>query len=305
MERRFPLARLKLGLQDGDMLHALSNVTRRRERAFWARRAAGWERWEPVIMHALAPVNLALLRALALSPGQRVADFGCGSGDPALAIAQWVGPRGAVLGIDLSAPMLVTARRRARVLGLQNARFLRADLERFRPSRARFDRVASRFSLMFAGDVPVALKTMRDCLAPGGRAAIAVWGPMEENPGTRARMEAARPFMKEPPGDPEALAHPMRLARPGLLARLMRRAGYVRVKSEAVRMCWMLPSLEDLVRFQIESSLADLHRSLSRPDQRRLRARLKHGFRRFQSGGIIRHPGMAWVVSGERGSGGG
>ena len=284
------------------MIQTLSSASRRGERAFWARRAAGWERWEPVIMHSLAPVNLALLRALELAPGQRVADFGCGSGDPALAIAQWVGPRGAVLGIDLSSPMLATARRRARVLGLRNARFLHADLERFRPSRARFDRVASRFSLMFSGDVAAALKTMRDCLAPGGRAAIAVWGPMEKNPGTRLRMEAARPFMKEPPGNPETSAHPMRLARPGLLARLMRRAGYVRVKSEAVRMCWVLASLDDLVRFQIDSSLADLHRSMSRPDQRRLRERLERAFRRFQSGGIIRYPGMAWAVSGERGA---
>jgi hypothetical protein len=115
-------------------------------------------------------------------------------------------------------------------------------------------------------------------------------------------MEVARPFTKEPPANPEASAHPMRLARPGLLARLMRGAGFVRVKSVAVRMCWVLPSLEDLVRFQIDSSLADLHRSLSARDRRRLRERLQRAFQRFQSGGIIRYPGMAWVVSGERGA---
>jgi len=66
----------------------------RQVRRDWNRAATAWERWETQVLHSLAAVDPALLRALALRPGQRVLDFGCGSGEPALAIAELVSPRG-------------------------------------------------------------------------------------------------------------------------------------------------------------------------------------------------------------------
>jgi len=233
-------------------IEPLSAETRRRERAFWSRLASAWERWEPVLQHSLGGVDPVLFRALDLEPGRRVADLACGIGDPALAIARWVGPRGRVLGIDISAPMLAVARRRARLLGLGNVRFQRGDLTRFGAARQRFDRVASRFGLMFADDVPLALDRMRRLLRPGGRVALAVWGPLERNPAHRLRYDAVRPFLDAPLPDPEKSAHPLRLGRPGLLPRLMRQAGFVRVQSEAAPTCGVYPSLEDFVRIQTE-----------------------------------------------------
>lgn len=53
------------------------------------------------------------MQALALRPGQAVADIGCGPGDDAVEMARWVGPTGSVIGIDASETMLAEARRRA------------------------------------------------------------------------------------------------------------------------------------------------------------------------------------------------
>jgi len=279
------------------VIRPLDASARRDDRRRWNRRARAWERWEPVFQHALAAVNPALLRALELRPGMRVLDVGCGAGDPALEIAAWVRPRGRVVGIDIAAPMLATARRRARLLGLTNAQFRRADLASLR-LRGRFDALAARFSLMFAADVGEALEQMRAALRPGGRAAIAVWAPLSANPGSRLRDEAVRPFLREPPPDPESSPHPLRLGRPGLLPRLMRGAGFTSVTVQPVRVLWVYPSLDDYVRMQIDSSLADLWQTLSARDRARLSERLRRGMARYASDGPLRYPGKAWVVSG-------
>ena len=51
---------------------------------------------------------------------------------------------------------------------------------------------------------------------------------------------------------------------------------------------------------QVDNSIAELYETLSRPDRRRLRERLRRAFRRFESGEVVRYPGQAWVVSGTR-----
>jgi hypothetical protein len=151
---------------------------------------------------------------------------------------------------------------------------------------------------MFADDVTRALRGIRDCLKRGGRAAFAVWGPIEKNPAHTLRLEATLPFLKEPPQHPERGPHPFRLARPGLLAQLMRRTGFHRARSEAVPVCWVYPTLDDYVRAQTETALADLYVTLKPGDQRRLRERLRKNFRRFEDSGGVRVPGLTWVVSG-------
>src|ERR1700754_4103357 len=57
---------------------------------------------------------------LALPPGARVLDVGCGTGASALPAAQAVGRDGSVLAVDLSVRLLNPARTQAMRLGLDN-----------------------------------------------------------------------------------------------------------------------------------------------------------------------------------------
>ncbi|MDR7599342.1 MAG: methyltransferase domain-containing protein, partial [Armatimonadota bacterium] len=56
-------------------------------------------------------------------------DLGSGAGLEVLRAAQAVGPHGQAVGVDMTAEMVVLARRNAAALGVANARFVLAELE--------------------------------------------------------------------------------------------------------------------------------------------------------------------------------
>jgi len=274
---------------------------RRTVRDQWSDAASAWERWEAPVLQFTSGVDPVMLRVLDLEPGQRVLDFGCGTGEPALQIARWIGPRGQVLGLDVAGPMLVVARRRARLLGIRNVRFRRGDITRL-SDRAGFDRVSSRFGLMFAHDVPEALVRVRAVLRPGGRAVFAIWGPAVLNPSFTLANQALGTFATGPQPDPETSPHPMRFARPGLLAGLVRAAGFRQVRVAEAPVYAAYPDADTYVRRVLEVApvFRTVYETLSAANQRRVRERLHRGANRYRSGAAVRIPGLAWVVSGRR-----
>src|SRR4051794_36424521 len=73
---------------------------------------------------SIALPTALLLRAAGIGPGMRVLDIGTGLGHVAFALAELVGPQGAVVAIDLSAPLLEQAERRRATAGLDQVRFV-------------------------------------------------------------------------------------------------------------------------------------------------------------------------------------
>jgi SAM-dependent methyltransferase len=169
--------------------------------------AAGetWAKFQQLLDRQIGPLGEEALRELALLPGERVVDVGCGCGQTTWEIAARVGPAGTVLGIDLSAPMLAVARGRPRPARAAPAEFRQTDAQVADLGRGTHDAVYSRFGVMFFADRVAAFANLRTALRPGGRLAFVCWRELRDNPWMQAPLDAARPHLPPmPPPDPDA-----------------------------------------------------------------------------------------------------
>jgi SAM-dependent methyltransferase len=154
--------------------------TNEAERTRWndARWTALWPKRERLTREVTAYV----LAAAALRPGERVLDIGCGGGGTSLAAAAAVGGDGAVVGADLSVPLLGLAGGRAAEAGTRNVSFHVVDMQTESAPGGPFDIAISQFGVMFFDEPVTAFTNIRAQLAPAGRLAFACWQEAERNP---------------------------------------------------------------------------------------------------------------------------
>lgn len=141
-----------------------------------------------------------VLRVLAFSPGERVADVGTGSGYFTIPVAKAVGPRGSVLAIDIVPEMLAYVAERVRVEGLDNVRLRRATREDSRIRPGSVDTILLIDTLHYVVDRAAFARRLRVGLAPGGRIVVIdyipksmeerPWGPSPEQQFSRATIDA-------------------------------------------------------------------------------------------------------------------
>src|SRR5881296_376180 len=113
------------------------------------------------------PTALALLH-----PGETVLDLGSGGGIDVLLSARRVGPAGKVYGLDMTDEMLALARENQRTAGVDNAEFLKGDIERIPLPNASVDVIISNCVINLAADKPRVLGEAFRVLKPGGRFAV-------------------------------------------------------------------------------------------------------------------------------------
>jgi SAM-dependent methyltransferase len=206
--------------------------TRDKQRTQWSAAAEGWLDDRAEFSSATHPVTDAMIAAARIHAGDAVLDVACGGGDPALAIAEVVGPGGRVVAVDIVPAMIDGARAEAERTGAQNVTF-RAIEDECEPGvePGTFDAVTSRFGLMFMGDPVRAARAWRAALKPGGRIAVSTW---EKFPAIPFVLEVVARHATLPPPDPDA---------PGIFAissrekltSILRDAGFADISIESVR----------------------------------------------------------------------
>lgn len=162
--------------------------------------------WAPRVARALEPVG----------PG-RALDVACGTGVLGRELARRLGAE-RVVGLDCNEGMLAVA---ARLAPEVEWRAGRAEALSF--DDGELAAVGSQFGLMFFEDRAKAVSEMWRVLAPGGRLAVAVWGPLAETPGYQAMVELLERLFGAAIAD--ELRAPFSLGDPAALSALFERAG--------------------------------------------------------------------------------
>lgn len=218
----------------------------------WDAAAEGWDRHSPLIGDWLREVTPAMLDAAGIAAGSRVLDIAAGAGDQTLAIARRVGPAGHVLATDISPRILALAQDKLRAAGFAQASTRTADAQALGLAGAGFDAAVCRLGMMFCASPLDAFREARAALRPAGRFSAIVFAPSAGNPCIALMLAIARQHAGMAPALPSAADDPgtlFSLGRPGLLAELLHRAGFVDIAVRSVQAPMRLPSSRHYIEF--------------------------------------------------------
>ncbi len=185
-----------------------------------------WVTHQAALDARLKQISDLLFVRCAARAGERVVDVGCGTGATTLELAARVGTAGAVLGNDISEPMLALARRRSAARGYDHVRFLCADAQIHRFEPATRDLLFSRFGVMFFSDPAAAFANLMSALRPGGRLAFVCWAPLDANPWFREPLAVGARRLGPPEPQPPRAPGPLALAETDYVEEILTAAGF-------------------------------------------------------------------------------
>lgn len=245
-------------------------------------------------------IGKELIAQAAFRPGERIVDVGCGAGPTTLDIARQVGPDGAVTGIDIAPQLVELAERRRAAAGIAHCRFQCADAQLAMAEGAPFDRLTSRFGVMFFADSRAAFANMRTWLRPGGEAIFACWGPPPENPWMGIVGEVIGRFAPVPQRNPDGPG-PFRFADPQPVTAMLEAAGWRDVEFSPHRGFQPLGGAgagpEEAAAFVLEAlGMRTLLEAIGGDTVERAEAALTERLTPEYRDGSILLPGMSWIV---------
>lgn len=149
------------------------------------------EIYERVFVPAMMGWAAQVIALAQPQPEDHVLDVACGTGALTRNVANLVGQRGRIVGLDISPEMLTIAR----TMPLDNSQsapveWYEGDAHALPFDDETFDIVFSAFGFMFFSDRIAVLKEMGRVLKPAGRLALSVWGPINKSPGQVALKES-------------------------------------------------------------------------------------------------------------------
>ena len=252
------------------------------ERTGWTERAAFYDtHFAPITRQALD----GLIEALAVGPGTRLLDIGCGTGDLA---ARSVARGADVTGIDVASTMVAIAR--AKVLG---ARFLVGDAEALGFGPATFDAVACAFCVWHLAEPDRAFAEAARVLRTGGAFGFTTWLPPDEGWDMFALLQASVAEHGSLDVDLPPAPPPFRFAHADEVERSLHRAGFTDVRFTRRIAYWRGGSGADLLEL-IDRAIVRAPMLIAAQEpaaQARIKDAIRQGAEKFREDACLR---MRW-----------
>lgn len=278
---------------------------RERVHQMWGRVAPAWELHAEQVEARVEALTDLMVRAVAPGPGDEVLELACGAGGLGLAIAPRVSPGGRVLLSDVAPEMVAIAAGRAGNLPRigdeprVSARVI--DLEDIDLPDASFDIVVCREGMMFALDPAKAAREIARVTRPGGRVAITVWGPREDNPWLGALTDAVQQQTGRPV-PPPGVPGPFSLSADGALAAVLSGAGLEQIRVREVPVPTHDGSFEDYwdLRTALAGPLKGLIDALAPEQHAALKETVRARLTPYQDGDGLTIPGLVNLATARR-----
>jgi ubiquinone/menaquinone biosynthesis C-methylase UbiE len=258
------------------------------------------EKWKAKSAAMGGAVTDAMVEYSRPLPGMRVLDLASGTGEPAISLAQRVGPQGSVTAVDQSSELLDIAAERARNKRLLNFTIHQADAHLLPFADQSFDLATCRFGVMFFSDPQRALRELRRVLKPGARACFAAWGPVEQ-PYWQTTIKIVHRHVG---GSilPAGGADPFRFAAAGSLSEVLSAAGFRDAEESTQNLPWTWPGdAEEVFEYfcQVSAPFRPMLERVPADQWPVVRAEAKAAIERYRVGDEIRFGADIVLASGK------
>jgi SAM-dependent methyltransferase len=273
------------------------NEIRAEQSAMWnGPSGAAWIEAQETLDAMFRPFENVLLEGIPAGSPLRVLDIGCGTGATTLATARRLGAGGRALGLDVSAPMLEVARRRAD-RARAAAEFLTADAQDHAFDGASFDVFISRFGVMFFADPVRAFANLRGAATAGAKLRAITWRAVEENPFMTTAERAAAPLLPALPPRRANGPGQFAFAEPAAVERILTAAGWNDVAHHRLDVVCALPakSLDEYVTKL--GPVAQYLPQLDEPSRTRIIDTVLAAFQPYVHGDEVRYTAACWLLS--------
>jgi ubiquinone/menaquinone biosynthesis C-methylase UbiE len=282
-------------------MSANATTNRSHLHAAWSAVAPAWGRHAAVVDARARTTNDEMLARVALRPGERVLELACGPGGLGLAAAPLIAPGGEVVLSDVAGEMTAVGAARAADLGLANVRTRVLDLEEIEEPDGSYEVVLCRDGLQFATEPGRAAAEIARVLRPGGRVALATWGPRDRNPWLDVVLDAVGAELGRPV-PPPGMPGPFSLSDGAELDAILRAAGLRDVTVTELAVGMVVPSFDAWwgMTTALAGPLAFILGTLPAATTDAIRDRARAAVRPYETAAGIEFPGLGLIASARR-----